>query len=156
MSNIIKLQYISTINTNKKELWNSICTFQQLNDELLPVLKMTSPPKYNCIRFENFPIKSYVFVSAILLFRVIPIDRYYVRLMRVIPDSGFVEISKSIFTKKWIHIRKLEESSNCCTIIDKLEVVPRCIVFKPLIWLLIKSVFFTRHENLKSRFAIYP
>ncbi len=148
----IKLYFSSSLSTTKEELWNSICSFKALNNELAPVLKMTNPKNYHNIRLENFPMKAYAFISIILLFRFIPIDRYHVRLMRVIPNYGFIEISKSIFTSKWIHIRKISESENLCTIKDKLVVTPKNILFKPFIWLLIKYIFYTRHKNLKKEY----
>ena len=150
MNKQVTLSFNSTLNISKKKLWETIHTFSKLDFELFPVLKMTFPAGYKEIPFEDCPTNKFIFSSVVLLFRFIPIDFYKVRLMKVIPNKGFIEESESLFTSVWKHTRTIKKRGSKCEIRDQLDVTAKSIFIVPFIWLLIKSVFKNRHRRLKK------
>ena len=150
MKKVITANFMSTFEISRIELWNMINNFEKLNHELFPVLKMNYPNEYIDKTFDQYKLNEVLFISSVYLFQILPIDRYNVKMKKVIKYLGFIEESNSIFTSKWKHIRKIKEIDGKSIIHDKLEVTIKNVLLYPFIVLLIQIVFKNRHNRIRK------
>ena len=134
-------------------VWDSINTFNFVNYELSPIMKMTTPNEFRNKKLEEFPINTTVFRSWILLFGVIPIDYSDVRLVYVKRTIGFEERSEMFSSKEWNHRRTLISTKYGCRLVDRIRFNPRNQIVGIFIFVLIKILFFNRHKRLRKKFG---
>jgi len=146
----MKLKFKSHLGISPDELWRRINSFQRLNMELAPFLKMSCPEIYKTKLFDEFPIGNPVFKSVIYLLRFIPVEVSNIRFVSVTPGMGFSEDSKMIFSSSWKHKRSISPDGAGCLIADELDITPRLSIFKPVLYLFTKMTFFIRHRNLRQ------
>jgi len=150
MKGRIDLTFQSRVELPSRGLWERINTFRRLNTELFPVLRMTCPAGFEDKPLEEFPVDRVAFSSTVLLLRILPIDRYRVRMLEVIPEAGFIESSESLFASRWRHSRSIAGKGEASVVIDRLEVDPRCPLSRPFVSILIRIIFGNRHKRLKG------
>jgi len=146
----MKIYFQSILNIERKRLWDNIHTFERVNFELFPMMKMTTPSAYKIMPLENFPVNVFVFKSIVLLFGLIPIEVSSIRLKFVKKNEGFIEESKMLLSRDWKHTRNLSNVDGKCKLEDIIEVRPRWFLLKPVLWVFIKLLFANRHRRVKK------
>jgi hypothetical protein len=86
-------------------VWARVSTFEGVNDELLPLMRMTAPAHVRALDPSQVVLGERIFRSWVLLFGVIPIDYDDLTLIALEPGSGFHEQSRMLSMRVWEHKR---------------------------------------------------
>jgi ligand-binding SRPBCC domain-containing protein len=134
-------------------VWARVATFEGVNDELAPLVRMTCPAAYRRIDPAVVPLGRVWFRSWLLLFGVVPFDWDRLRLLGVDPGRGFHEDSTMLSQRRWVHRRTLEPVAGGTRVTDRVEFEPRALVPGALLAPLFRAVFRHRHRRLARRFG---
>lgn len=149
----MELKFVSKVSTAPEELWPRINSFEKLNSELSPFLRMSCPEKYRLVPFDVFPSGRPLFKSIIYLFRFIPVEVSNIRFAAIYPGKGFSEDSVMILSSSWKHKRYITPFEEGAIIADELDITPRFSVFETAIRLFTRITFKIRHRNLRILFG---
>jgi ligand-binding SRPBCC domain-containing protein len=150
---LYRIDVESHLTASAEVVWARVSTMAGVNDELMPVVRMTYPPEGESLDVSSMPIGEVAFRSWILLFGFLPIDRHALRLLRVEPGRGFLESSTSWNQRTWIHERTIESEPGGCRIADRVEFEPRLGLLGPLLQPIFRAVFRHRHARLRAHFG---
>lgn len=120
-----------------------------VNAELGPWLKMTAPPPWDDQPIVDWPAKTALFSSWILLFGVLPIDKHTFYLQSTDNATGFDERSSSIINRLWQHTRTAQPTDCGCTLTDTVTFECRLPLFTALLRPVYRLVFQRRHNYLR-------
>jgi ligand-binding SRPBCC domain-containing protein len=135
-------------------VWARVSTFEGVNDELLPLMRMTAPAHVRALDPSQVVLGERIFRSWVLLFGVIPIDYDDLTLIALEPGSGFHERSRMLSMRVWEHKRTLEPTGDAATrVSDRLSFEPRLPGSGPLLERFIRATFRHRHRRLRRRFG---
>ena len=135
-------------------VWARVSTFQGVNDELLPLMRMTAPAHVRALDPSQVVLGERIFRSWVLLFGVIPIDYDDLTLIALEPGSGFHERSRMLSMRVWEHKRTLAPTGDAATrVSDRLSFEPRLPGSGPLLERFIRATFRHRHRRLRRRFG---
>jgi ligand-binding SRPBCC domain-containing protein len=144
----------SVLAATPEQVWRRVANMRAVNAELAPWLRMTYPRRFDTMDLHALPVAPAVaFRSLILLFRVLPVDRYSVRFERVERDRGFVEQSSTLSQRYWQHERSLEAVPQGCRVRDRVRFESRIPFLGALLRPLLRGVFVHRHQNLRRLFG---
>lgn len=138
-------------------VWDRVTTFEGVNDELRPLMRMTAPPHIR--RLDSLDVRpgERLFRSWVLLFGVLPFDYDDITLMSIEPGRGFHERSSMLSMRVWEHERTLEPAGeSSCVVRDRLSFQPRVPGTARLLRPVVKAVFAHRHRRLARRFGGQP
>lgn len=134
-------------------VWARITTFEGVNHELMPIVRMTCPPEHRRIDPATVPLGRRWFRSWILLFGVLPIDYDDLCLVAIEPGRSFHEDSTMLSQRRWVHRRDLEPVSGGTRIRDRIEFEPRLGLLGPLLRPVFRAMFRHRHRRLATYFG---
>jgi ligand-binding SRPBCC domain-containing protein len=135
-------------------VWARVSTFEGVNDELLPLMRMTAPAHVRALDPSQVVLGERIFRSWVLLFGVIPIDYDDLTLIALEPGRGFHERSRMLSMRVWEHKRTLEPTGDAATrVSDRLSFEPRLPGSGPLLERFIRATFRHRHRRLRRRFG---
>jgi ligand-binding SRPBCC domain-containing protein len=135
-------------------VWAHVSTFEGVNDELRPLMRMTAPAHVRALDPSEVVLGERIFRSWILLFGVIPVDYDDLALVALEPGRGFHERSRMLSMRVWEHERWLEpDGDSGCRIRDRLSFEPRLAGAGPLLERFIRMTFRHRHRRLRRRFG---
>lgn len=144
----------SELAAGRAEVWAVVSTMDGVNAELMPLVRMTHPPELQSLEDRELVPGEVVFQSWLLLFGVIPFDRHALALESVDTGVGFEEESSSWVQRRWRHERTLvDRPDGGTTVTDRLEVVPRIGLARPLVGPIVGRIFTHRHRRLVRRFG---
>src|SRR5258706_16273382 len=143
----------SVIPASPTAVWERVTTFEGVNHELMPIVRMTCPPALRRIDPSVVPIGRPWFRSWILLFGVMPFDYDHLRIMAIEPGRGFHEDSTMLTQRRWVHRRDLEPVAGGTRGTDRIEVEPRVAFLGPLLRPVFQAVFRHRHRRLAAHFG---
>lgn len=123
-----------------------------VNDELMPLVKMTAPSGWTSKPLSQWPVGSKLFSSIILLFGFIPVDVHTFELEKV-SANGFEERSRSLSNREWRHKRTITQLGVGCLVTDEVEFSPRVRLFGAIMAPVYRAIFAHRHKRLKARFG---
>lgn len=133
-------------------VWERVTSFDGVNDELMPIARMTCPRELRRIDASVVPIGRPWFRSWILLFGVLPFDWDHLRIMAIEPGRGFHEDSTMLTQRRWVHRRTLDPAVGGTTVTDRIEFEPRLPLVGPALRMLFQAVFRHRHRRLAAHF----
>jgi hypothetical protein len=81
-------------------VWERVASFEGVNDELMPIVRMTCPPEHRRIDPATVPLGRPWFRSWLLLFGVLPIDWDHLQLVAIDPPHGFHEDSTMLSQRR--------------------------------------------------------
>jgi ligand-binding SRPBCC domain-containing protein len=145
----------SQLDTPPEAVWQRIITFEGVNDELMPIVRMTAPKHIRSLSPADVTPGERLFRSWILLFGVVPIDYDDVTVLRIEENRGFLERSPMLTQKSWEHERTLEPRDGGTLVTDRIEFVPKLPgggALKPVF----RAVFRHRHRRHRKRFGGRP
>jgi ligand-binding SRPBCC domain-containing protein len=136
-----------------EEVWERVSTFEGINDELGPLLRMTAPARVRSLDPADVVLGERLFRSWVLLFGVLPIDYDDLTLIALEPGRGFHERSRMLSMRVWEHERTLEPDGAGCLVRDRLSFEPRLPGMGPLLERIVRATFAHRHGRLRRRFG---
>jgi ligand-binding SRPBCC domain-containing protein len=143
----------STLAASADVVWEHVSTFDGVNDELRPIMRMTAPAHIRGLEPEDVVLGERLFRSWVLLFGVLPIDYDDLTLIAIEPGRGFQERSKMLSMRVWEHDRTLEPNGAGCVVRDRLGFEPRMPGMGPLLERIVRALFRHRHRKLRRRFG---
>ena len=144
----------SVLAAEPEAVWARASTFEGVNDELRPLMRMTAPARVRALDPAEVVLGERIFRSWVLLFGVIPIDYDDLTLIALEPGRGFHERSRMLSRRVWEHERTLEPVGDSATrVSDRLSFEPRVPGFGPLLERFIRITFRHRHRRLRRRFG---
>jgi len=142
----------SVIPAPSDAVWARVATFDGVNDELRPIVRMTCPQDCRRIDPAVVPLGASWFRSWILLFGVVPFDYDHLRLVAIEPGRGFHEDSTMLSQRRWVHRRVLEPVAGGTRVADRVEFEPRVPLVGALLVPIFRAVFRHRHRRLGRYF----
>jgi ligand-binding SRPBCC domain-containing protein len=150
----IDLTFSSTLRAPRSEVWAVVSTMAGVNAELRPFVRMTYPHLSGQLSDAAIVPGQVLFRSWLLAGSVIPIDRHDLALERVIDGEGFDEESTSMLQRRWRHERRLTDTpEGGCVVRDRLVIVPRLSIARPMVARTVRFLFDRRHRVLRKRFG---
>jgi ligand-binding SRPBCC domain-containing protein len=144
----------SILAATPEAVWARVSTFEGINDELRPLMRMTAPARVRALDPAEVVLGERIFRSWILLFGVIPIDYDDLSLIALEPGRGFHERSTMLSMRAWEHERWLEpDGDGRCRLRDRLSFEPRVGFAGPLLEAFIRMTFRHRHKRLRRYFG---
>ena len=143
----------SLLPATPETVWERVSTFEGVNDELGPVLRMTAPARVRRLDPSEVVLGERIFRSWVLLFGVLPIDYDDLTLVALEPGRGFHERSRMLSMRVWEHERTLTAEGAGCRVSDRLSFEPRLPGMGPLLERIVRATFRHRHARLRRRFG---
>ena len=142
----------SVIPAPSDAVWARVATFDGVNDELHPIVRMTCPQDCRRIDPAIVPLGAPWFRSWLLLFGVVPFDYDHLRFVAIEPGRGFHEDSTMLSQRRWVHRRVLESVAGGTRVADRVEFEPRVPLVGALLVPIFRAVFRHRHRRLVRYF----
>jgi len=145
----------SLVAATPEAVWARVSTMEGVNDELRPLARMTYPRRAAGMRLDPavVPLGERLFRSWVLLFGFLPVDYDDLTLVRIEPGRGFLESSRMLSQRRWIHERALEPAAGGCRITDRVRFEPRVDLLGRAFLPVFRFFFRHRHRRLVSVFA---
>jgi ligand-binding SRPBCC domain-containing protein len=147
------VQQESVLSATTDAVWDRVSTFEGINDELRPLMRMTAPARIRALEPEDVVLGERLFRSWVLLFGVLPIDYDDLTLVALEPGRGFHERSRMMSMSVWEHQRWLMSENGGCRVVDQLSFKPRMPGMGPVIERFIRATFRHRHKRLRRHFG---
>ena len=143
----------SVVPASPETVWERVSTFEGVNDELRPLMRMTAPARVRGLDPAEVVLGERIFRSWVLLFGLIPIDYDDLTLVALEPGRGFHERSRMLSMRVWEHERTLASEGDGCRVSDRLAFEPRLPGMGPLLERIVRATFRHRHRRLRRRFG---
>jgi len=149
-----RVEVASRLEAPAPAVWDRVSSFDGVNDELMPLMRMTAPPDVRRLEPEQVVLGERICRSWVLLFGFLPFDYDDLVLVELEPGRGFHERSTMLSMRSWEHERWIEpDGDGACTVRDRLTFVPRLpLPLAPVV----RAIFRHRHKRLRKRFGGAP
>jgi ligand-binding SRPBCC domain-containing protein len=134
-------------------VWERIASFDGVNYELGPWLRMTAPRDVRTIEPAQVPLGQRWFRSWVLLLGLIPVDWDALVIVELEPGRRFLERSSMATLRIWQHERILEPADAGTRITDRLTFTPRRAISKRIARAVVGFLFRHRHRRLRAWFS---
>ena len=140
-------------------VWAEASTPDGVNGELMPLVRIKFPTSVSALTSADIVSGCFVGRCWMLAGGVFPFDRHSLTFesIRDDPDAeamGFVEESTSLLQRRWRHERTLTViDEHRCEVRDRVTVVPRLGMARPLVARIVPWVFAHRHRQLIRRWG---
>lgn len=150
---MIRFELESPITAAPEVVWRDVATMSGVNAELRPFVRLTVPDGCEELSASNSRVMK-GFVSWILLFGVVPIDRHDFGFDEI-SSSSFTERSRSVLNRSWQHDRsiRLGDDAASSVVRDSLIVEARLRAVEPLLRPILRALFGHRHRRLRKRYG---
>jgi ligand-binding SRPBCC domain-containing protein len=144
----------SVLEAPPEAVWERIASFEGINDEFAPLMKMTAPRAVREAGLNGVVPGERLCRSWVLLLRVIPFDYDDITIVRLEPGRGFLERSTMLSQREWEHERTLEpDGAGSTTVSDRVAFVPRFGLPARVVRPVVARIFRHRHARLRKRFG---
>ena len=133
-------------------VWARVSTFEGVNHELGPWLRMTAPAGLR-IEPESIPLGERWFRSRLLLLGLLPVDYDDLTFISITVGRGFHERSQMRSMRVWEHERTLEPDGEGTLVRDRLSFVPRVRAATGAQRALVAWTFRRRQRRLAAYFS---
>jgi ligand-binding SRPBCC domain-containing protein len=143
------------------EVWDHVVTEDGINDELMPLMRMTMPKAFRGRTIADVSPPERLGRSWILLFGVLPFDYDDIGIAELEPGRRFLEQSTMFSMRRWQHERTVSPEDEGCSVRDRIEFELRGPL-RRVGWLHralragLRRVFRHRHHRLARRFGAVP
>ena len=140
-------------------VWAEASTPAGVNAELMPLVRMTFPPGVAALTSADVVCGGLVCRCWMLAGGVVPFDRHSLVFESIHDDPsaasmGFVEESSSLLQRRWRHERTVSViDDHRCEVRDRVTVVPRLGIARPVVSRIVPLVFAHRHRRLERRWG---
>lgn len=143
----------SLVPASPAEVWARVSTIEGINFELMPLARMTCPAGFVGLDPARVRLGERLFRSWVLLFGLVPIEYDDLTLLRVEPGRGFLESSRMLSQRRWVHERTLEAVPGGCRVTDRIGFEPRLPGSGRGFLGVFRFFFAHRHRRLRAFFA---
>jgi hypothetical protein len=144
----------SVVDADAERVWAEAIRFEGVNDELMPLLRMSSPRAWSGRTLDDVQPGQRLFRSWLLLFGVVPIDYDDICIVEMGPGYRFLERSQMMSASTWEHERVvMDESPGTCRITDRVRFTVRWKPLGPVLRWFVPRLFAHRHRQLKRRYG---
>jgi ligand-binding SRPBCC domain-containing protein len=143
----------SLLDAPPDRVWDHIASFEGINDEFRPFMKMTAPRAVREAGLGAVVLGERLCRSWMLLFGVIPFDYDDITIVRLEPGEGFLERSTMLSQREWEHERTLSADGNATVLTDRVAFVPRLGLPAGAVRPVVARIFGHRHARLRKRFG---
>lgn len=144
----------SVVRAPRDEVWARVVTAEGVAHEFGPVLTMRFPARLAGASIADLPLGRPVGRVWILLGGVIPLEYDDLVIAELEAPRYFQERSGLGSCRVWEHRRELEERADGATrVTDTLRAVPRLLVPRPLVRVIVGALFDHRHRRLARAFG---
>ena len=120
-----RVEVASRLDAPAPAVWDRISSFEGVNDELMPLMRMTAPPDVRRLEPEQVVLGERICRSWVLLFGFLPFDYDDLVLVELEPGRGFHERSTMLSMRSWEHERWIDpDGEHACTLHDRLTFTP--------------------------------
>jgi ligand-binding SRPBCC domain-containing protein len=157
----VEFEISSVLDAPAATVWSRVSTMDGVNAELAPWVRMTHPAALRSLADAPELVGRLAFHSWLLAGGWIPFDRHALRLVAV-EDRGtaggcFIEESTSWLQARWRHERDVDPcDEGRCRVTDRLLVVPRVALARPVVARVVPWLFGRRHRVLAETFGVGP
>jgi ligand-binding SRPBCC domain-containing protein len=149
-----RVEVASRLEAPAATVWERASSFEGVNHELMPLMRMTAPPEVRRLDPSEVRLGERICRSWIFLFGVIPVDYDDIVLVELEPGRGFHERSTMLSMRSWEHERWIEPAGEgACTIRDRLTFEPRLPLPGRALQPVVRALFRHRHRRLRGRFG---
>jgi ligand-binding SRPBCC domain-containing protein len=148
-----ELTFESIVAAPPSAVWERVSTFEGINDELRPLMRMTAPASVRRLDPAEVVLGERICRSWCLLLGVLPFDYDDITLVALEPGRGFHERSRMLSQRVWEHRRTLTPVDGGCRVTDTLAFEPRVPGSAALVRRLVRAVFRHRHRRLRRAFG---
>ena len=150
-----ELTRTSELACSADEAWRHAASPAGVNDELMPLVRMTFPPGVSDLT-EGARPGVRLFRSWLLLGGVLPVEWDDLVFEEVEPGRRFLERSSMATQRVWEHERIVEPTAGGCRVTDRVRWQPRIALLGVLLAPVFRLVFWWRHHRLRRRFGGVP
>ncbi len=134
-------------------VWQRVTTLPGINDELLPLARMTTPPRMRGVTLGEVAVGEHLGRSWLLAFGLIPVEYDDMTITELGPGHRFLEQSTMLTQSRWRHERIVERIDRGCRVADRLAWLGRTRALGALLDLAVPVLFRHRHRRLRRRFG---
>lgn len=143
----------SDLAASPEAVWQRVVTPAGINDELLPLMRMTMPRHLRGATIDQIPLRQRIGRCWLLLLGLVPVDYDDLALVEVDPGRRFLEHSTMLTQSRWSHERIVEPHDGGCRVIDRLRWEGRTRAFEAVFGAAVPILFRHRHRRLRRHFA---
>ena len=143
----------SDLAASPEAVWQRVVTPAGINDELLPLMRMTMPRHLRGATIDQIPLQQRIGRCWLLLLGLVPVDYDDLALVEVDPGRRFLEHSTMLTQSRWSHERIVEPHDGGCRVIDRLHWQGRTRAFEAVFGAAVPILFRHRHRRLRRHFA---
>jgi ligand-binding SRPBCC domain-containing protein len=134
-------------------VWQRVTTPRGINDELLPLVRMTTPPALRGVTIGDVPVGESLGRSWLLMFGLVPVEFDDLTIAELEPGRRFLERSAMLTQSEWRHERIVEPHRDGCRVTDRLAWQGRWKASEVLYGLVVPVLFRHRHRRLRRGFG---
>jgi hypothetical protein len=148
----------SVVGASREQVWQVVTTGEGINDELRPLLRMTTPRGVGSLDLDAVEPGTRLGRSVLLLGGLLPVDYDDIGIAEIEPGHRFLERSTMLSMRSWQHERVVEDVEVGCRVTDVLTFEPRLpLALVPgaldLLERVVGLLFTHRHRRLARRFG---
>jgi len=153
MSFVRSFEIATDLAARPEAVWQWITTPQGINEELLPLMRMTMPRALRGATIGDIAVGEKLGRSWLLLFGVVPVDFDDLTIAELDPGRRFLEESTMLTQSRWRHERVVEPHGDGARLTDKLAWQGRFGALGALFGVAVPILFRHRHRRLRRRFG---
>lgn len=146
-------EIVTDLAASPDAVWQRITTPEGINDEILPLMRMTMPRTLRGATLADIAVGEKLGRSWMLLFGVIPVDFDDLTVVELDPGRRFLEESTMLTQSRWRHERTVEPHGGGARVTDKLGWQGRVGALGALFSVAVPILFRHRHKRLIRRFG---
>lgn len=146
-------QIATDLAAGPEEVWQRVVTPVGINDELLPLMRMTMPRQLRGATIDQLPLGQRLGRCWMLLLGLIPVDYDDLALTEVERGHRFLEQSTMLTQSRWTHERTIEPHDDGCRVTDRLSWQGRTKASEAVYGVAVPILFRHRHRQLRKRFG---
>lgn len=148
------LRHTSLVDAAAADVWRRVTSFDGINAELGPVLRMRTPPALRDATLATVPLGVPLGRAWILLCGVLPVEYDDLMLTEVEQGSHFQEVSSMLSMHRWEHRREVRPiDARRTEVTDIVGFEPRVPLLGGLFEGVLRALFAHRHRRLARAFA---
>jgi ligand-binding SRPBCC domain-containing protein len=110
----------TTISARAGEVWRRVTTRAGINDELMPIVRMTIPGPMRGRTIADVAAGSHLGRSWLLFLGLVPFDYDDIGIAELEPGRRFVERSSMLSMRSWEHERTVARNHDGCELRDRV------------------------------------
>jgi ligand-binding SRPBCC domain-containing protein len=153
MSRRAGIEISTRLDASQEEVWRRVVTPEGINDELMPLMRMTVPRGVDTIDLDAIEVGRPIGRSWILLGGLLPVDFDEINIVELEPGARFVERSRMLSQSFWQHIRSVRGNGESSVVTDRIAWEPRLPVPGASLRPMFRAIFRHRHRRLRRHFG---